>query len=46
MNAKAGFMAALKQELGPGYDVVYEHAGTENEHWHVEFDPKVPSVVK
>ena len=32
--------AALKEALGPDFDVVMEAIGTENEHAHVEHDPK------
>lgn len=30
----------LKEALGPEFDVVFEGLGTDNEHIHVEFDPK------
>lgn len=33
---------ALQDALGPDFDVILEDAGTENEHIHLEFDPKDP----
>jgi threonine dehydrogenase-like Zn-dependent dehydrogenase len=32
--------AAVKADLGPDFDVVIEAVGTDNEHLHVEYDPK------
>jgi hypothetical protein len=32
--------AKVKERLGPDFDVVLEYIGTENEHLHVEYDPK------
>lgn len=37
---RAGFRDALSAWLGPDYDVIFEAAGTENEHFHVEADGK------
>ena len=37
--AKLAFAEALRRELGPAYQVIFEAAGTPNEHLHVEFDP-------
>ena len=34
------FRNAVAQELGQDYDVVIEAVGTDNEHLHVEHDPK------
>lgn len=34
-----GFVKLLRDELGPGYDVIYESAGKPNAHIHIEFDP-------
>lgn len=31
---------ALKEALGPEFDVVFEGEGTPNEHMHIEWDPK------
>lgn len=30
----------VKEALGPDFDVVLEAVGTDNEHLHVEYDPK------
>lgn len=35
------FLAKMKAAFGPKYDILYEDAGTPNEHFHIEFDPKV-----
>ena len=32
---------ALRNDLGPDFDVLLENEGKENEHYHVESDPKV-----
>jgi hypothetical protein len=32
----------LQVRLGPDYDVILEAEGKDNEHCHVEFDPKAP----
>ena len=32
---------ALRNDLGPDYDVLLEAEGKENEHFHIEYDPKV-----
>ncbi len=34
--------AELQDRIGPDYDVLFENEGQENEHCHVEFDPKLP----
>lgn len=33
-------LAALRRNLGPEFDVLLEGRGTDNEHWHIEHDPK------
>lgn len=35
---------ALKNDLGPDYDVLLESEGKENEHLHIEYDPKVKAA--
>ena len=35
-------VAELAARLGPDYDVLLEGAGTDNEHCHVEWEPKTP----
>jgi hypothetical protein len=37
---KQELLARVKECLGPNYDVVLEAVNTENEHLHVEYDPK------
>lgn len=37
---KLAIIKRIKSDLGPQFDVVYESAGKENEHLHLEFDPK------
>lgn len=37
---KKKIIAEIKAAL-PGYDVLHENVGTENEHLHVEYDPTV-----
>lgn len=37
-----GLVAEIRDALGPDFDVIWEAAGTENEHLHVEYDPKQP----
>ena len=39
-EAKLAFARALRLELGPAYQVIFEDAGTPNEHLHCEFDPE------
>lgn len=40
-NLGKGIAGAIRERLGPiGFDVVYEDPGGENEHIHVEYDPK------
>ncbi len=41
-HEKASIVKQVKDDLGPQFDVVYESAGLENEHLHIEFDPKEP----
>ena len=38
-------LVEMKANLGQDYDLVYESAGTPNEHMHMEYDPK-PITVK
>lgn len=33
------YVAALKNRLGKGYQVIFEDSGTDNEHIHAEYDP-------
>lgn len=40
--AKLAIVKKVKESLGPQFDVVYESAGLDNEHLHIEFDPKEP----
>lgn len=35
-TAKAAFVDVLRDELGPGYTVLYEYVGTVNEHFHIQ----------
>lgn len=37
---KQEIVAELQSALGPKYDVLLENPGTDNEHFHVEYDPK------
>ena len=39
-EAKATFIRRVISGLGLYFDVVFEGAGTDNEHLHVEWDPK------
>jgi hypothetical protein len=42
-----GMAARIEAMLHPlGFDVLFESQGTENEHLHVEWDPKDPLEVK
>ena len=34
--AKQKFTALLRAELGPAFTVLFEGAGTPNEHWHLQ----------
>ena len=36
LTAKAAFAANLRAELGPAFTVLFEGAGTDNEHWHLQ----------
>ncbi len=38
--AKSAIIKKIKEQLGEQFDVVYEAAGTENEHLHIEWDVK------
>ena len=40
--SKQAFIKALKEELGPEYDVIIESEGRDSEHFHIEWDPKGP----
>ncbi|HYE87468.1 MAG TPA: hypothetical protein VEA16_13995 [Vicinamibacterales bacterium] len=35
-TAKQRFAALLRAELGPAFTVLYEGAGTPQEHWHIQ----------
>lgn len=35
-EAKERFSASLRAELGPAFTVLFEGAGTDNEHWHLQ----------
>lgn len=37
---KHAWKRAIKQRLGRDYDVILEFEGGDNEHLHIEFDPK------
>jgi hypothetical protein len=37
---KLALRDAVREALGPDFDVVLEHVGEEQEHIHVEWDPK------
>jgi hypothetical protein len=42
-----GVAARIAKRLHPlGFDVLFEHVGEENEHLHVEWDPKFPEEDK
>lgn len=36
----AALIKEIRSRLGPDYDVIFEDVGKENEHGHVEYDPK------
>ena len=36
VTAKQKFTALLRLELGPAFTVLFESAGTPNEHWHIQ----------
>ena len=40
-QAKQDILSRLQHELGGDYDVLFEFQGQPNEHFHIEFDPKV-----
>ncbi len=40
LDSKERFAVALRNELGLGYQVILEHIGEPNEHFHIEFDPR------
>ena len=44
MSDKLPIRLAIISALGAQWDVVLESVGMENEHLHVEFDPKPPRV--
>lgn len=39
-EGKSWMRGALRDELGPEYEVLLEGDGTPNEHFHIEWDPK------
>lgn len=39
---KVAIVNKLKESLGPQFDIVLESVGLDNEHLHIEFDPKEP----
>ncbi len=39
---KSSIIRKIKEQLGVQFDVVYEAAGLDNEHLHIEWDPKEP----
>ena len=41
-DRREALVAAIREALGPDFDVLWESVGTEQEHVHVEFDPKAP----
>lgn len=43
---KLPLIAAIRNCLGPQWDVVFENEGTDQEHCHIEFDPKAPATVE
>jgi len=40
LTDKFDILADVRRALGYQYDVLLEHVGSDNEHYHVEFDPK------
>lgn len=40
VSNKAMLIEGIKESLGPDFDVIFEAEGTENEHAHVEYQPK------
>lgn len=38
--AKHNALEALKAKLGPDFDCILENEGLEQEHFHIEYDPK------
>lgn len=41
VGERVAVLEAIKRSLGPAYDALMENAGTDNEHYHVEFDPDI-----
>lgn len=39
---KTAIVDKIKDALGPQFDIVLESLGLDNEHLHIEFDPKEP----
>lgn len=39
---KTAIINKIKESLGPQFDIVFESVGLDNEHLHIEFDPKEP----
>ncbi len=46
MIDKAPLIGTIRMCLGNQWDVLFEGAGTDNEHAHIEWDPKEPSVTE
>lgn len=40
LSAKHDFLHRLRSRFGPEYDVLLEGVGTNNEHYHIEHDPR------
>lgn len=43
-DKKHRITAEINKALGPDYDFILEGAGTGNEHWHLEWQPKFRKV--
>jgi len=39
-RSKRDFLAAVMKRLGPGYQGIYEDPEGQNQHLHIEYDPK------
>lgn len=42
VDRREALVAAIREALGPDFDVLWESVGTPNEHLHIEYDPKAP----
>ena len=42
-DEKKRLLKFLREKLGGDYDVIFEGENTDNEHIHIEYDPKTPS---